>query len=98
VETWEAQSWRTAGGANVWSIITADLARGWVFLPVSAAGPDHYGGDRPGANLYATSVVALDVATGRRLWHFQTVYPGPAGAVNWPGGAFDPGAGCCSCR
>ena len=74
VETWEAQSWRDSGGANVWSIITADLERGRVFLPVSAAGPDHYGGDRPGANLYANSVVALEAATGRRIWHFQTVH------------------------
>ena len=73
-QTWEGNSWRSHGGANVWSTITADLARGWVFLPVSAAGPDHYGGDRPGANSYASSVVALDARTGRRIWHFQTVH------------------------
>jgi quinoprotein glucose dehydrogenase len=73
-ETWEGGSWRTHGGANVWSSITVDSARGWVFLPVSGAGPDHYGGDRPGANLYTDSVVALDAATGARIWHFQTVH------------------------
>jgi quinoprotein glucose dehydrogenase len=74
VETWEADSWRRHGGANVWSSITVDSARGWVFLPVSSAGPDHYGGDRPGANLYTASVVALDSGSGRRIWHFQTVH------------------------
>ena len=74
IQTWEDESWRSHGGANVWSTITADLERGWVFLPVSAAGPDHYGGDRPGANLYAGSVVALDARSGRRIWHFQTVH------------------------
>jgi quinoprotein glucose dehydrogenase len=54
--------------------MTVDLNRGWVFLPVSAAGPDHYGGDRPGSNLYTDSVVALDARTGQRVWHFQTVH------------------------
>jgi quinoprotein glucose dehydrogenase len=73
-ETWLLESWRSHGGANVWSAMTVDTARGWIFLPVSAAGPDHYGGDRPGANLYASSVVALDARTGRRIWHFQTVH------------------------
>jgi quinoprotein glucose dehydrogenase len=72
-ETWEDGT-RLTGAANVWSTITADLARGWVFLPVSTPSPDFYGGDRPGANLYSDSVVALDARTGRRLWHFQTVH------------------------
>ncbi len=74
VETWELGSWRTHGGANVWSMITVDTERGWIFLPVSGAGPDHYGGDRPGSNLYTDSVVALDGRTGKRVWHFQTVH------------------------
>jgi quinoprotein glucose dehydrogenase len=58
----------------VWSTITADLERGLVFLPVSTPSPDYYGGDRPGANLYSDSVVALDARTGLRRWHFQTVH------------------------
>jgi quinoprotein glucose dehydrogenase len=58
----------------VWSTITADLARGLVFLPVSTPSPDFYGGARHGANLYSDSVVALDAATGARVWHFQTVH------------------------
>jgi quinoprotein glucose dehydrogenase len=74
VETWEDESWRTTGTANVWSTITADLERGLAFLPVSTAGPDHFGGDRRGANLFADSVVALRAHTGERVWHFQTVH------------------------
>jgi quinoprotein glucose dehydrogenase len=72
-ETWEADP-SLAGAANVWSTITADPARGLVFLPVSTASPDFYGGDRPGSNLFSDSVVALDAATGRLVWHFQTVH------------------------
>ena len=73
-ETWEDGSWRNAGAANVWSTITADLERGLVFLPVSTASPDFDGADRPGANLFSDSVVALRAATGERVWHFQTVH------------------------
>ncbi len=73
-ETWENESWKQNGGANVWSTITADPERGLVFLPVSTAGPDFYGGDRKGANLFSDSVVALDAKTGKYVWHFQTVY------------------------
>jgi quinoprotein glucose dehydrogenase len=72
-ETWETGK-KLTGAANVWSTITADLRRGWVFLPVSTPSPDYYGGDRPGANLYSDSVVALDARTGERKWHFQTVH------------------------
>jgi quinoprotein glucose dehydrogenase len=72
-ETWETGTSET-GAANVWSTITADPERGLVFLPVSSASPDHYGGGRPGANLYSDSVVALDAMTGKLEWHFQTVH------------------------
>jgi quinoprotein glucose dehydrogenase len=72
-ETWETGTAET-GAANVWSTITADLERGLVFLPVSSASPDHYGGTRPGANLYSGSVVALNARTGAHVWHFQTVH------------------------
>jgi quinoprotein glucose dehydrogenase len=72
--TWENESWKIHGGANVWSTITADLGRNMVFLPVSTAGPDFYGGDRPGDNLFSDAVVALDSSTGERIWHFQTVH------------------------
>jgi quinoprotein glucose dehydrogenase len=72
-ETWENGT-ALAGAANVWSTITADLERGLVFLPVSTATDDFYGGDRLGANLFSDSVVALEAATGKRRWHFQTVH------------------------
>jgi quinoprotein glucose dehydrogenase len=72
-ETWEGGTANT-GAANVWSTITADLQRSLVFLPVSAASPDHYGGARLGSNLYSESVVALDARTGEHVWHFQTVH------------------------
>jgi len=75
-ETWEIESWKDNGGANVWSTITADPERGLVFLPVSTAGPDFYGGDRKGANLFSDSVVALEAKTGKYVWHFQTVHHG----------------------
>ena len=73
-DTWDGDSWKATGGANVWSIITVDEQREMVFLPVSAAGPDFYGGDRKGDNLFANSLVALDARTGKRRWHFQTVH------------------------
>lgn len=73
-ETRDHDSGQHTGGANVWSTITADIPRGLVFLPVSAAGPDFSGGDRPGANLFSDSVVALDAQSGRHVWHFQTVH------------------------
>jgi quinoprotein glucose dehydrogenase len=72
-ETWETGT-RLTGAVNVWSTITADLARGLVFLPVSTPSPDFYGGDRLGDNLYSDSVVALDAQTGAVRWHFQTVH------------------------
>lgn len=73
-DTWEHDSWRNAGAANVWSTITADPERGLVFLPVSTPSPDFDGADRPGANLYSDSIVALRAATGEHVWHFQTVH------------------------
>jgi quinoprotein glucose dehydrogenase len=72
-ETWQTGT-ALSGAANVWSTITADLERGWLFLPVSTPSPDFYGGDRAGADLYSDSVVALEAATGRVVWHFQTVH------------------------
>ncbi|QAY76458.1 PQQ-binding-like beta-propeller repeat protein [Sphingosinicella sp. BN140058] len=73
-ETWPADAWRSAGGANAWAGMALDAARGIVFVPTGSAVDDFYGGDRPGDNLYANSLVALDAATGRHLWHFQAVH------------------------
>ncbi len=63
-----------AGHANVWSTISVDSKRGWVFLPTSSPSPDFFGGLRPGDNRHANSVVALEGATGRLVWSFQTVH------------------------
>ncbi len=73
-ETWEGEGWKDRSGANVWSIMSVDVERGLVFLPVGSATYDFYGGDRKGANLFANSLVALDAASGARRWHFQTVH------------------------
>jgi quinoprotein glucose dehydrogenase len=75
-ETWENESWRQNGHANVWAPMALDEARGLLYLPTSTPTSDYYGGQRPGANLFAESLVCLDAATGRMKWHFQTVHHG----------------------
>ena len=72
--TWLDGGAERTGHANVWSLMSADEARGLVFLPTSSPSVDHYGGARPGENRYANSVVALHAETGRVAWHFQTVH------------------------
>ncbi len=62
------------GAGNTWGAIAADTEHGIVYLPTGSASPDFYGGERPGANRDADSVVALQAATGKRLWSFQTVH------------------------
>jgi quinoprotein glucose dehydrogenase len=69
--TW-GEGWKNRGGPAVWGLITVDTERGMVFIPTGNPGGSFYGGDRPGDNLYAVSVVALDANTGRYKWHFQT--------------------------
>jgi quinoprotein glucose dehydrogenase len=73
-DSWPADAWKTAGGANSWAGMTVDVHRGIVYVPTGSATPDFYGGDRVGANLFANSLLALDAQTGKRLWHFQTVH------------------------
>jgi quinoprotein glucose dehydrogenase len=73
-ETWPADAWKTAGGANSWAGMSVDVDRGIVYIPTGSATPDFYGGARHGASLFANSLLALDAATGRRIWHFQTVH------------------------
>ena len=73
-ETWEKDSWKDRGGTNVWSIMSCDEERGILFLPLTSASPDRYGGERKGQNLFADCLVALDAATGRRLWHYQIIH------------------------
>jgi glucose dehydrogenase len=76
VETWEKDSWKETGNANVWAPMSADEELGYVYLPVSTPTNDYYGGDRPGDGLYGESLVCLDVATGKIVWHYQLVHHG----------------------
>jgi quinoprotein glucose dehydrogenase len=76
VETWEGGSWKSTGNANVWAPMSADQELGYVYLPVSTASNDYYGGDRHGDNLFAESLVCLDASTGKRIWHHQFVHHG----------------------
>jgi len=64
----------STGAANSWATIIADETRDLVFVPTGSASPDHWGGFRPGDNLYANSVVALRASTGVKVWHFQVVH------------------------
>ncbi|NUS47296.1 MAG: PQQ-binding-like beta-propeller repeat protein [Gemmatimonadaceae bacterium] len=73
-DTWPPDAWKTAGGANAWAGMAVDTKRGIVYVPTGSATPDFYGGARVGADLFANSLLALDAATGRRLWHFQAVH------------------------
>jgi quinoprotein glucose dehydrogenase len=73
-ETWEDDSARGRSGVNVWGFMTVDRERGIAFLPFGAPTWDRYGGDRKGANLFGTSLVAVDAMTGKYLWHFQVVH------------------------
>mgnify|MGYP003571135931 CR=1 FL=1 len=71
--SWDARAART-GHANVWAPMSVDEKRGLVFLPTSSPSPDFFGGERPGDNRYANSVVALEAESGKVRWHFQTVH------------------------
>ena len=73
-DTWENNSWLTAGDVSSWAPMSADPERGLVYIPTNPPTIDFYGGFRPGDNLFGTSVIALDVQTGERVWHFQTVH------------------------
>ena len=75
-DTWEDESWRYTGHANVWGLMSVDEERGLLYVPTSTPGGDYWGGHRLGANLFAESLVCLDARTGERQWHFQAVHHG----------------------
>ena len=75
-DTWGGDSWRETGKVGVWTMMSIDSELGYIYLPLNTAAPDYYGGHRPGRNLYAESLVALDLETGERVWHFQMVHHG----------------------
>lgn len=73
-ESWQPGSTERRSGVNVWNLITVDAERGIAFLPFGAPAFDRYGGDRKGDNLFSDSLVAVEAATGRYLWHFQVTH------------------------
>ena len=73
-ETWLNGSAEMNGGVGAWSWLTADQELGIVYIPMQESTNDFYGGHRPGNNLYANSLVALDAKTGKRVWHYQIIH------------------------
>jgi quinoprotein glucose dehydrogenase len=73
-DSWEKESWAENGNVGVWTQITADEELCLVYLPVETPTSDFYGGHRPGNNLFAESLVCVDLKTGQRKWHFQFVH------------------------
>jgi quinoprotein glucose dehydrogenase len=75
-DTWEQESWAMTGNAGVWGPMSVDAELGLVYLPVELPTGDYYGGHRPGAGLFGESLLALDLMTGQRKWHYQLVHHG----------------------
>ncbi|MDH5304667.1 MAG: PQQ-binding-like beta-propeller repeat protein, partial [Gammaproteobacteria bacterium] len=73
-DTWPKDAWQYVGGNNAWGELTVDAELGIAYVPLGSPTYDFYGADRPGANLFGTSLVALDARSGERLWHFQLVH------------------------
>ncbi|HJP51075.1 MAG TPA: pyrroloquinoline quinone-dependent dehydrogenase [Pseudomonadales bacterium] len=73
-ETWENESWKDTGSTNVWTLMSADLELGYVYLPFGVSSNDWYGGERLGDNLFGNSIVCLDAATGSLVWYFQAIH------------------------
>ena len=76
VDSWLNESWRYSGNANVWSMLAGDNELGHVYLPTGTTTNDYYGVDRLGDNLFSETLIAVDVETGQRVWHFQAVHHG----------------------
>jgi quinoprotein glucose dehydrogenase len=72
-ETWPEKAWTYTGAANNWAGMAVDVKRGIVYVPTGSAAADFYGANRAGNNLFANTLLALDAATGKRIWHFQAV-------------------------
>jgi glucose dehydrogenase len=75
-DTWLADSWSYTGHTNAWPPMTLDAGRGLVYVPLGTPSNDFFGGRRPGANLFAESILCLDANTGARKWHHQLVHHG----------------------
>ena len=75
-DTWGGDSWSYTGHTNAWAPMTLDVDRGLLYVPLGTPSNDFFGGRRPGANLFAESLVCLDANTGARKWHYQIVHHG----------------------
>ena len=75
-DTWEKDSWAYTGNAGVWSQMSIDEELGLAYLPIELPTGDRYGGHRPGNGLFGESLVAVDLKTGQRKWHYQLVHHG----------------------
>ena len=73
-ESWTGDTWKDVAGGDVWSFFTIDEKRGILYMPVGSVNNDHYGVDRPGPDLFANSLVAVDVKTGKLKWYFQAIH------------------------
>ena len=73
-ETWEDDSWFYTGHAGIWTQVAADEELGYVYLGTDDATNDYYGGHRPGANLFSTTILCLEAETGKRVWHYQIIH------------------------
>ena len=74
IDSWLNDSWRYTGNTGVWGQMTIDEELGYVYLPVEMPTGDLYGGHRLGDNLFADSIVAIEIATGNRVWHYQAIH------------------------
>jgi quinoprotein glucose dehydrogenase len=75
-DTWEKDSWSYTGNAGVWAPFSVDEELGLVYLPVELATGDYYGGHRPGNDLFTETLLAVELTTGKRVWHYQLVHHG----------------------
>jgi quinoprotein glucose dehydrogenase len=73
-DTWPPDAWKTAGGANTWAEFSIDERRGIGYFPLGSPTFDLWGGDRKGHNLFGNTLLALDLRTGKRIWHYQLVH------------------------
>lgn len=73
-DTWPKDAWKTIGGANDWSELSVDTARGVVYVPTASPKYNFYGANRPGANLFGDCLLALDARTGKLIWYFQMIH------------------------
>lgn len=75
-DTWEQESWSYSGNTNMWTLASADPELGYVYLPIGTPTNDWYGGHRLGDNLFGETLLCVEAATGKRVWHYQFVHHG----------------------